>query len=301
LLDETDFLDEIVSEGEAETPGFALMVEAALDRRRLLRKLTQDRAELGLSQTAVAASMGTSQSAIARLESGTADIRMSTVERYAATLGRKVEWRVAPAGGGVAAVRKSATGTSLIRPGTVPSRQRSSAHFSEGQIPVAFIFSAPGEKELRAGKPVAGETGVNLESALQHLCEARPKLFPSAHRYDYRITNAWPEPIAVALGHRGSQASDGEVRDARNVERVLRELEGCKLVVLSGGKARLLAGALRQSGRTVVEVPHVGNKGLNVSFKPSPWPSSSAERRARRVEMWAGDVLEAVPAKAERS
>jgi hypothetical protein len=73
------------------------------------------------------------------------------------------------------------------------------------------------------------------------------------------------------------------------------------LVVLSGAKARLLAGELRQSGRKVVEVPHVGNKGLNVSYTPSPWASSPGERRARRVEMWAGDVLEAVPATAERS
>jgi transcriptional regulator with XRE-family HTH domain len=91
----TDFLDEVISEREAKTPGFALMVEAALERRRLLRQLAEDRVELGLSQTAVAAEMGTSQSAVARIESGNADVKMSTVERYAATLGRKVEWRIA--------------------------------------------------------------------------------------------------------------------------------------------------------------------------------------------------------------
>jgi DNA-binding XRE family transcriptional regulator len=93
----TDFLDELIAEGESETPGFALMVEAALDRRRLLRELAEDRVDLGLSQTDVAAEMGTSQSAVARIESGKADVRMSTVERYAATLGRKVEWRIASA------------------------------------------------------------------------------------------------------------------------------------------------------------------------------------------------------------
>jgi transcriptional regulator with XRE-family HTH domain len=95
MAKERDFLDEIISEREAETPGFALMVEAALERRRLLRELAEERVELGLSQTAVAAEMGTSQSAVARIESGNADVKMSTVERYAATLGRKVEWRIA--------------------------------------------------------------------------------------------------------------------------------------------------------------------------------------------------------------
>jgi predicted transcriptional regulator len=38
--------------------------------------------------------MGTSQSAVARLESGELDARLSTVERYAAALGRTVDWQV---------------------------------------------------------------------------------------------------------------------------------------------------------------------------------------------------------------
>jgi transcriptional regulator with XRE-family HTH domain len=97
MAKQTDFLDELISEGETETPGFGLMVEAALERRRLLRELAADRVELGLSQTAVAAEMGTSQSAVARIESGNADVKMSTVERYAATLGRRVQWRIASA------------------------------------------------------------------------------------------------------------------------------------------------------------------------------------------------------------
>lgn len=114
---EPDLLDEVISEGEAQTPGFALMVEAALERRRLLRELAADRVDLGLSQTAVAAEMGTSQSAVARIESGNADVRMSTVERYAATLGRKVEWRIAagsPRRAGVARPRVSATSSKKV-------------------------------------------------------------------------------------------------------------------------------------------------------------------------------------------
>lgn len=120
MAKEPDFLDEVISEGEAKSPGFALMVEAALERRRLLRELAADRAELGLSQTAVAAEMGTSQSAVARIESGNADVKMSTVERYAATLGRRVEWRIAPAsprravatGRRVSVAKKSVSATS---------------------------------------------------------------------------------------------------------------------------------------------------------------------------------------------
>jgi DNA-directed RNA polymerase specialized sigma subunit len=67
-----------IAEREEKKPGFALMEEAALERRRLLRDLAKDRVELELSQTAVAAEMGTSQSAVARIESGNADLKMST-------------------------------------------------------------------------------------------------------------------------------------------------------------------------------------------------------------------------------
>jgi len=51
-------------------------------------------ARRGLTQTAVAARMGTSEAAVSRLESGEVDPEISTAERYAAALGKRVEWRV---------------------------------------------------------------------------------------------------------------------------------------------------------------------------------------------------------------
>ena len=172
----------------------------------------------------------------------------------------------------------------------------SSPHFCRGDIPVAFVFSAPGDEERRQGRPVAGDTGTNLELALGHLHSACPMLFRSAHRYDYRITNAWPEPIATALGHAASEGSDAQIRDPDNVQRVLRELEGCNLVVLSGNKARLLAEAIGASGQSYVEVPHVGNKGLNGKYKAPVQLASvpSAVRREYRVRRWADAVVQAI-------
>jgi transcriptional regulator with XRE-family HTH domain len=38
--------------------------------------------------------MGTSQSAVARLESGESDLRLSTLERYAAAVGQRLDWRL---------------------------------------------------------------------------------------------------------------------------------------------------------------------------------------------------------------
>jgi ribosome-binding protein aMBF1 (putative translation factor) len=97
MANRRDFLDEITDERSARNPEFPDLVDAALRRRQLLRELAARREKLGLSQTLVAARMGTSQSAVARLEAGEIDAKLSTVERFAAALGQKVEWRVAKA------------------------------------------------------------------------------------------------------------------------------------------------------------------------------------------------------------
>jgi DNA-binding Xre family transcriptional regulator len=77
-------------------PGFREMAlrRMAAQRRRLLTELSAERQAAGLSQTEVAARMGTSQSAVARLESGDADARASTLERYAAAIGCQITWQL---------------------------------------------------------------------------------------------------------------------------------------------------------------------------------------------------------------
>jgi Helix-turn-helix domain len=101
-----DFLDEIIDERTERNPAFAALVDAAGRRRELLHELARRRTEQNLSQTAVAAAMRTSQSTVARLEGSAADTKLSTVERYAAALGYRVEYHLVPddrvdgAGGG---------------------------------------------------------------------------------------------------------------------------------------------------------------------------------------------------------
>jgi len=75
-------------------PVFGGFREMARHREALAAELVSARLDAGLSQTEVAARMGTSQSAVARLESGEADVRLSTLERYAAAVGRQLRWSV---------------------------------------------------------------------------------------------------------------------------------------------------------------------------------------------------------------
>ncbi len=76
---------------ESVFPGFEAIAER---RRHLAVDLAAHRRHEGLSQTTVAARMGTSQSAVARLESGDADVRLSTLERYVAAIDKNLDWRL---------------------------------------------------------------------------------------------------------------------------------------------------------------------------------------------------------------
>lgn len=80
--------------GRRHEPVFPGFGEMARKRREVVADLARRRHQVGLSQTEVAARMGTSQSAIARLEAGDNDVRISTLERYAAALGQQLEWRI---------------------------------------------------------------------------------------------------------------------------------------------------------------------------------------------------------------
>jgi ribosome-binding protein aMBF1 (putative translation factor) len=79
---------------DAQAEQAAQAARMAGERGRLVRELAEQRQAAGLSQTEVAARMGTSQSAVARLESGTADVRASTLERYAAAVGSEITWKL---------------------------------------------------------------------------------------------------------------------------------------------------------------------------------------------------------------
>jgi ribosome-binding protein aMBF1 (putative translation factor) len=96
-------------------PGFREMAlrRMAAQRRRLVTDLAAERQAARLSQTEVAARMGTSQSAVARLESGEADARASTLERYAAAIGCQISWQLQ--GSGPTARREDISGDGYAR------------------------------------------------------------------------------------------------------------------------------------------------------------------------------------------
>jgi ribosome-binding protein aMBF1 (putative translation factor) len=89
-----DDLEAYIAERSADDPELPARIDAALRRRELLRSLADERRARGLPRTVVAARMGTSEAAVARLEAGEVDPRLSTIERFADALGKRLEWHL---------------------------------------------------------------------------------------------------------------------------------------------------------------------------------------------------------------
>ncbi|HZU70172.1 MAG TPA: helix-turn-helix domain-containing protein [Ktedonobacteraceae bacterium] len=94
---EKDFLDEMIDESTKRNPEFPALMEEARQRRALLNALANVRSRSRISQSALAKRIKTSQPAIARLEAGVVDPRLSTLQRYAASLGKRIEWTIVDA------------------------------------------------------------------------------------------------------------------------------------------------------------------------------------------------------------
>lgn len=74
-----------------EIPGQQEMFEDTVDRQRALRGLRSARKALGRTQTEVAESMGIGQSSVSELEGERDDVHVSTLQRYARAVGKRLE------------------------------------------------------------------------------------------------------------------------------------------------------------------------------------------------------------------
>ena len=92
--EDRDELQEYIQERARRNPEFPAIVERARARREILRALADERDFQGISQLSVAEEMDTSQPFVARLETSATDTKLSTLERYAAALGMKVQVRL---------------------------------------------------------------------------------------------------------------------------------------------------------------------------------------------------------------
>jgi uracil-DNA glycosylase len=167
-------------------------------------------------------------------------------------------------------------------------------HYWEGdpEANVVFIFSAPGQEEADNDRPVAGDTGENMDRILRILNQEEPDIFPSICRYYYRITNAYTASMWRARDGR-SEADNQQILSEDNIRRVLDEIGQCQYVVLSGQKAQLLSRHIR--GRMCLMTCHFGPVGLRRTYRNDCAQLSGyltgSIRDQRRIQICAEELL----------
>jgi hypothetical protein len=157
---------------------------------------------------------------------------------------------------------------------------------------LAFVFICPGRFEASRGYPCAAGTGANLARALVVLNRLAPAIFPSSHRADYVVTNAWPVVEYPALTGR-SVPTEAEVLRPDNLLRLAGEIAGVERVVACGAQAHaaLQALAAHRPGLQVAYARHLSQRAVNMV----PGGSTTEERIARWAQLvlaqWIAPVL----------
>jgi DNA-binding XRE family transcriptional regulator len=85
-----DDLEKYIAKRKKRSAEFARSFEVGYENFRIGFLLRQVREELGMTQEEVAKKLRTTKSAISRIENHAEDIRLSTLNRYAEALGRKL-------------------------------------------------------------------------------------------------------------------------------------------------------------------------------------------------------------------
>ena len=83
-------LQSLIEKWKAEDPEFAEGYERGYDAFRIGVLLQLAREDAGLTQQEVAERMGTHKSAVSRIENFAGDLRLSTVQKYAEAVGRRL-------------------------------------------------------------------------------------------------------------------------------------------------------------------------------------------------------------------
>lgn len=136
-------------------------------------------------------------------------------------------------------------------------------HFNMGKKKnkVAFVFSCPGQNEEKAQKPVAGQSGKNLDTLLVYLNKKNSTIFRYTDRYSYRITNAWDTVEFVSRTGR-TEATKKEISTKENISRVKKELDGMDIVIFFGEKAQRIKNLIDFSG-IILTIRHLSPKSIN--------------------------------------
>jgi HTH-type transcriptional regulator / antitoxin HipB len=87
----TSDVEPYIEKRKAKSPKFAKNFESGYEAFKFSVMLKEAREKAGITQEAIARKLRTKKSAISRIENHAADIRLSTLEKYARALGKRLK------------------------------------------------------------------------------------------------------------------------------------------------------------------------------------------------------------------
>lgn len=164
-------------------------------------------------------------------------------------------------------------------------------------IKTAFIFSCPGQEELKSGLLVNGQTGKNLDMMLTILNKKRPDIFPSTNRYDYRITNS-SEIVHYKAHDNRTEPKAAEITAPENIKRLKEDISGYGHVITFGRCSQIGAEKLKGECQNTVFMysQHLSFLSLNSTIKNDiegkPIEKGDKNGTYKRLEVAAQKILD---------
>ena len=88
-------LQKYIKDRKAREPGFAKDFDSGYEQFKIGVLLKQARLEAGVTQDELAARLHTKKTAISRIENHAEDIKLSTLERFAEAIGKRLTLKIA--------------------------------------------------------------------------------------------------------------------------------------------------------------------------------------------------------------
>jgi HTH-type transcriptional regulator/antitoxin HipB len=88
-------LQRYIKERKARDPEFAKGFDSGYEQFKIGAMLKQARVEAGVTQEELAARLHTKKTAISRIENHAEDIKLSTIERFAEAIGKRLTLKIA--------------------------------------------------------------------------------------------------------------------------------------------------------------------------------------------------------------
>ncbi len=166
-------------------------------------------------------------------------------------------------------------------------------------VRTAFVFSCPGQEELKSGKLVNGQTGKNLDMMLEILNKEHPDIFPYTDRYSYRITNS-SERVHYKAHDNRSEPKKDEILAAENLSRLMDDIRDYKYIITFGRCASLAVeaavGQFCNDDKVIMYSQHLSFLSLNSSIKEDingePILRGSKDSTYKRLQVAARKICE---------